>query len=444
MISLDPGLVTIIMLMGVILFVFTGYPIAFAMGGLALLMGLLLFGVPVFSLMYDRVFDIIGKFVYIAIPLFILMGMMLERTGIVDRMYQALYLWLGGFRGGLAIMTVVIGTILGACVGIVGASVTMLTLVALPSMIKRGYSKSLAAGSVCAAGTLGTLIPPSIVMVIYGPMAQVSVGKLFMGAFIPGLILSASYCSYIGIRSLLTPAIAPAIPAEERPGPFIKKTWMLIAAIAPTALIIMAVLGSIFLGVAPPTEAAGVGAFAAILLSIAYRKFSFRVLAEAALSTLRITSAIYLIAALSVAFVGVFMAAGGGDVIQGIILSVPFGRWGAFIAIQAIIFMLGFVLDIMGILFIMIPIIAPLVPLLGFDPVWFGMITMINFQAAYMSPPLAPTIFYFKSSLSHELGVTMGDIFRGITPFLILIIVVLCLCVIFPDLILWLPSRMVG
>lgn len=444
MIDMHPQLATLIMLGGILVVVLIGYPIALSVGGFALVMGLLVYGTPVFSLMYARVFEIIGSYVFLAVPLFVLMGTVLERTGIADKMYDAFYLWLGGFSGGLGVVTILLGTILAACVGVIGASVTMLALVALPAMVRRGYSKSLAAGAVCAGGCLGTLIPPSIAMVVYGPMAQVSVGRLFMGGIVPGLTLAALYCIYIGVRSRFQPSIAPAIPAEERGVPFTEKTWKLMVAVAPTSLLIIAVLGTIFLGIAPPTEAAAVGALAAILLSVAYRKFSVRSLQEACLRTLRVSSMIFLIASLSVAFIGVFLGAGGGRVIQDLVLAVPGGRWGAFIAMQAAIFVLGFFIDLTGIIFIMIPIIAPLVSLLGFDPVWFGIITMLNFQLAYLTPPLAPALFYFKGAAGAEFGITMGDIYRGAMPHLALVVATLLLCVAFPDLILWLPGRMLG
>ena len=263
MIDIGPELVTIIMLGGVLVGVLTGLPLAVILGALALLVGYMIWGPQIIMLIYPRIFSILTNYILLAVPLFIFMGLMLERSRIADRLFDALYLWLGGLRGGLAISTVLIGTVLAACVGIIAASVTMLTLVALPAMIKRGYSKELATGTVCAGGTLGILIPPSIMLVLYGPMAQISVGKLFFGAFIPGFTLSGLYISYILIHSLVKPQIAPAVPKEARQVPFLKKTTLLITALLPTALLILSVLGVIFMGIAPPTEAAAVGAFAA-------------------------------------------------------------------------------------------------------------------------------------------------------------------------------------
>lgn len=443
MIDISPELVTILMLGGVLVGVMIGYPLAIPVGALGLIFGFLLFGTPVFDLLYARLFKLINNYALLAIPLFVFMGVMLERSGIAEKMYNALYLWLSGLRGGLAIITVLIGTILAACVGIIGASVSMLALLALPAMLRRGYDKSLASGAVCAGGCLGILIPPSIMLVIYGPMANISVGKLFMGAFIPGFILSGLYMTYIAIRCFLQPQIAPAVPIAERQVPFLKKTAMLATSLVPPGLLVLAVLGSIFFGIAPPTEAAAVGAFAATLLTIAYRRFNFGVLKETATQTLMVTSMILLIGGLSFVFVGVFIPAGGNKVVKELILAAPGGRWGAFVMVMFIIFLLGFFIDWIGIVFIMVPILAPIAPELGFDPLWFALMICVNLQMAFMTPPMAPAIFYLRGAAPANLGVTMGDIIRGVFPFVGLIIIGLGLCVVFPQIILWLPAQMI-
>ncbi len=443
MIDLSPEIITIMMLGGVLVGVLIGYPLAIPVGALGLIFGFLLFGTPVFDLLYARLFKLINSYALLAVPLFVFMGVMLERSGIAERMYAALYLWLSGIRGGLAIITVLMGTVLAACVGIIGASVSMLALLALPSMVKRGYSKSLASGAVCAGGTLGILIPPSIMLVIYGPMANISVGKLFMAAFIPGFILSALYCIYIALRCFFQPSIAPAVPVEERAVPFMKKTTMLVTSLVPPGVLILAVLGSIFFGIAPPTEAAAVGAFAATILTVAYRRFSFKVLKATATQTLLVTSMILLIGGLSFVFVGVFIPAGGAKVVNEVIMGAPGGCWGAFAVVMFIIFLLGFFIDWIGIIFIMVPILAPIAPALGFDPLWFAMMIIINLQMAFMTPPMAAAIFYLRGSAPAELGVTMGDIIRGVFPFVGLIMIGLGLCVAFPQLILWLPAQMI-
>ena len=443
MIELSPEIVAIVMMGGILLGVLTGFPLAIPIGGMGVIFGYLLFGATAFDIIYSRVFSLVTSYTLLAVPLFIFMGGMLERSGIAEKMYDALYLWLGGLRGGLAIVTVLIGTIMAATVGIIAASITMLTLVALPAMIQRGYSKSLASGAICAGGCLGILIPPSIMLVIYGPMAWISVGKLFMAAFIPGLVLSGLYITYIAIRSLLQPEIAPPVPVEERRVPFIKKTAVLIVSMVPPGLLILSVLGAIFMGIAAPTEAAAVGALVATILAIAYRRFNLQVLKVTALQTLRLTSMILLIGSCSFAFVGIFLSAGGGKVVEGLILATPGGRWGAFAVVMFIIFLLGFFIDWIGILFIIIPIISPLAPVLGFDPLWFAMMICVNLQMSFMTPPFAPGIFFLRGAASSELGVTMADIIRGVIPFVILVMIGLGLCVAFPQIILWLPAQMI-
>ncbi len=444
MIDISPEMIAIIMMGGVLVGVLTGYPLAPVVAGIALVVGFLTWGgLQVTDLFYSRMWGLIRNYVILAAPLFIFMGLMLERSGIAERMYEALYLWLGGLRGGLAITTVVIGTILAACVGIIGASVTMLALIALPAMVKRGYGKAIASGSVCAGGTLGILIPPSIMLVLYGPMAEISVGKLFMAAFVPGLVLSGLYCTYIAIHCLLKPEIAPAVPVEDRAAPFIKKTTLLLTSMVPPVLLVLAVLGSIFFGVAPPTEAAAVGAFAAILLALAYRRLTFQALKDTAFLTLRVTSKVLFVAVCAFMFVGVFLGLGGGNVVENVILGAPGGRWGAFALVMFVVFILGMFIDWLGIIFIMVPIISPLAPALGFNELWFAMMICVNLQMSFMTPPFAYAIFFLRGAAPPELGVTTADIIRGVIPFVFLIMVGLGLCAAFPQIILWLPGMMI-
>ena len=443
MIDISPEVITLILFGGILFGVFIGYPLAFPIGGIALIVGLLVFGEGTLPILYSRLFGLIHNYILVAVPLFIFMGIMLEHSGIAERMFEVLYVWLSGLRGGLAIITVLIGTILAATVGIIGASISMLALVALPAMLKRGYDKSIASGAVVAGGCLGILIPPSIMLVIYGPMAQISVGKLFMAAFFPGFTLSALYCTYIGLRCLLQPRLGPAMPPEERSVPWGQKISMLLVSLLPPAILILSVLGVIFLGIAPPTEAAAVGAFISTILAIIYRRFSWRVLRETSIQTLRLTSMILLIGGMSYALVGIFLRAGCGDVVADLILATPGGRWGAFSVVMFIIFILGFFIDWIGILFIMIPIISPLAPALGFDSLWFGMMICVNLQMAFMTPPLAQGLFFLRGAADPSLGITMGDIIRGAFPYVGLIMICLLLCTFFPQIILWLPSMMI-
>jgi tripartite ATP-independent transporter DctM subunit len=319
----------------------------------------------------------------------------------------------------------------------------MLTLIALPSVIKRGYSKSLAGGTCCAGGVLGILIPPSIMIVIYAFMASLPIGKLLFGAFFPGFTLAFLYLIYIAVRSYLEPDIGPPVPPELRTVPFLRKMKMLLVSLVPPAILVMAVLGVIFFGIAAATEAAGVGAFAATLLTIAYRRFNWQVLSAVMTSTTKLCGFILLVGAMSFAFTGVFLGAGGGKVVSDAITAMPGGRWGAFLAIQFIVFLLGFFIDWIGIVFIMVPIMTPMFEALGFDPVWAAIMVCVNLQTSFMTPPFAMAIYICKGAADPALGVSIADIIRGVIPFVLLILVGMVLMVMWPDIILWLPSKMI-
>jgi len=444
MIELKAELATVIMLGALIVGLFIGFPLAFVIGTIGLAVGFTKFGLPILNMLYSRAIDgVLFNYIFVAVPCFIFMGIMLERSGIGDQLFNAMYVWLGGLRGGLALVTMIIGTIMAATVAIIAASVTMLAVAALPPMIKRGYDKGLAAGTVAAGGCLGILIPPSVMLVLYGPMAQISVGKLFFAAFLPGFLLSGLYMLYIVLTSYINPAVAPAVPAQERAMPLSKKISMLVTSLLPTAVLILAVLGVIFLGVAPPTDAAGAGALAATLLVIVYRKFSWKVLKETCIETLRVTGFINLIVIMAFCFVGVFIGIGGGDVTTRFILATPGGKWGAFVVIQLIVFILGFFMDWIGIVFLVVPIATPIAKALGFDAVWFAMMICINLQSSFLTPPFAYAIFIIRGTAPPELGISMSDIIRGVIPFVILILVGSALCIAFPQIITWLPGMMI-
>jgi tripartite ATP-independent transporter DctM subunit len=442
--ELSPELVTIIMLGGVLVFVMTGFPLAYVIGAIGVAMGIFLAGFAgVGEIFILRTYRLMVNYVLFAVPLFVFMGSMLERSGIIEKLYATLYLWLGGFRGGLAVVTVLVGTVMAATVGVITASVTLLTLVALPSMIKRGYSKSFAASACTAGGILGILIPPSIMIVVYGPMAEVSVGKMFFGAFIPGFILATGYTTYIVIRAIAQPGIGPPVPIEERAVPFLKKTGMLLISLVPPAILIMSVLGAIFFGIASPTEAAAAGAFMATILTIAYRRFNWTVLKDVMTTTLRLSGFILLVGCMSFAFVGVFLGYGCGEVVTDFILGMPGGKWGAFGIIMFIVFLLGFFIDWIGILFIMVPIITPIFETLGFHPIWAAVIVCVNLQTSFMTPPFAMGIYICRGAADPSLGIVVMDIIRGIIPYVIIVLIVIVLLCIFPQLITWLPGLMV-
>ncbi len=446
MIALSPEIITILMLGGVLVLVLTGFPIGLVIGSVAFLVGTFIFGPKItFSILYSRLYELTLNYPYLAVPLFTFMGVILQHSGIAEDLYDALYEWLSGFKGGLAVVTVIVGTLLAACLGTITASVTILTLIALAPMVKRGYDKSLASGTIVASGTLGILIPPSIMLVVYGPQAGVSVGRMFMGAIFPGLILSGLYISYITIRCILNPKLGPPIPEKERShissG---QKTLKLLKAVTPTLLIIIAVLGTIYTGIAPPTEAAAMGSFAVVILAIVYRKFTWDLVKHSALEVLRVSAFVLLIAGLSYAFVGVFMSAGCGDVVTKLIMSVPGGRWGAFTMVMVIVFVLGMFIEWIGIVFIIVPVFSPILLKLGFDPLWAAMMICINLQMAFQTPPMAMSIFVCRGTAPPELGLNMADIIKGVIPFIMLIIFCLVLCILFPQIITWLPQKMIG
>lgn len=443
MVELSPEMMTILMFGVLLAGILLGYPLAIVIGGVGMFAGIAFLGPVVFKMFPLRILGLMSDYVLLAVPLFIFMGTMMEISGTGEKLYGALYLWLGGLRGGLAIATILMGTILAACVGVIAASTVMIGLIALPSMIQRGYNRALASGSVCAGGTLGILIPPSVMLVFYGPMASLSVGKLFMGAFMPGLLLSALYILYIAIRSLLEPRIAPPMPAAERAVPLLKKIRILLTGLVPPVFMILAVLGSIFFGVASPTEAAAIGALASAILALAYRRLNWAILNKTMLQTLRTTCMAFLIGWGATMFTGTFLRVGGGEVVTNLVLATPGGKWGAFFVIMFIIFILGMFIDWIGILFIMVPIITPIGDVLGFDPIWFALMVCINLQMSFMTPPFAYAIFYVKGIAKPEWGLTTADIIRGVIPFVALIIIGLVLSAIFPQIILWLPRLMI-
>ncbi|QEN09530.1 TRAP transporter large permease subunit [Oceanispirochaeta crateris] len=442
-IILSPEFLTIGMFSVLFLGVLTGFPLAIPIGGAGLLFGFMMFGDASFDMIYTRVYAQLTNTGFMAVPLFVFMGGMLERSGIAKRMYESLYVSFGRFRGGLAIVSIMIGTIMAACIGVIAASISMLAMVALPVMIKRGYDKGLATGCICAGGTLGILIPPSIMLIVYGPAAWISVGKLFTAAFGPGLMLSGLYMLYIAIRAFFQPSIAPAISKEEEGNySFLQKVKMLVVSLLPTMVLILSVLGAIYTGIAAPTEAAAVGAVISIVLTVLYRQFSFKALMEVSLSTIKLTCMVLLIASMSTAFVSVFLSGGGGDVVKDFILGFPGGKWSVFAMIMLVTFALGAFIDWVGIIFVLVPILSPIIPILGFDPLWFAMMIIVNLQMSFLTPPFAYAMFFLKGAADPELGIETKDIIRGMLPFVGIVAIGLVLMIIFPQIVLWLPSRM--
>ena len=435
-------LLVALMFVGVVLGSFTGFPIAFVLGSLGLGFGIFLMDLPVLgSLFLTRIWGLICEPILAAVPLFIFMGCMIEKSGLAELLYDTIYHWLGPVRGGLALATVVFCTIFAATTGIVGASVTAMGLLALPTMLKRGYDIPLATGCICAGGTLGILIPPSIMLIIYGPAGGVSVAQLYAGAFIPGFVLSALFMGYIGIRSWMNPKLCPALPPEEREKRTLKDyLHQGLTSLLPTLFLILAVLGTIFFGICAPTEAAGIGALGSIILAAVYRRFNLGMLKDVSLITFRITAMILFVTVGASLFTSVFLYGGGGSAITDLLMKWNLGPWGVLAVVLVIVFFLGALIDWIGILLIIVPIFSPLLKSLGFDPLWVGLLICVNLQMSFLTPPFAYAIFYLKGIAPPQ--VQLSHIIRGVFPYVLLQATGLILCILFPQLCLWLPSLM--
>ena len=439
--SLDQ-LVAIVMMVLLLGMVICGIHLSFGLMFMAITFGLIFMGGSFFPMSMMGFFGTMESEVLIAVPLFVFMGTILEKTEIAEAAYQSLHEIFGKVRGGLAFATIITCTVFAACTGVIAATVTTMTLLAVPAMLKRKYDKGLATGLVCAGGSLGILIPPSVMLVMYGPIANLSVARLFAGALFPGLLLASLYVLYIGIAAWLKPQIAPAITTNEfriKGG----KLWGKAALnMLPAMFLIIAVLGSIIGGIATPTEASAVGCFAALILAAAYRKLTYQNVKEAAYSTLIVTTMVLFIIMGAAIFNSVFLFLGGGELIKNMLMSLPFGKWFVLFTMMFILFIGGFFISYQGLLFILVPIFLPVVATLGFDPIWFGILVCVNLQMSFLTPPFAYAIFFVKGAAPPE--VKTSDIYRGVIPFVFLQIVGLVSCIVFPEIILWLPRVTLG
>jgi tripartite ATP-independent transporter DctM subunit len=429
--------ITLLMFGSLLLVLICGMPVAFACGSIGMIFTVVLLGPSGASLGVVRTFTLMNNYLLAAIPLFIFMAAILERSGIMEELYEVIYRWMGGIRGGVASATVVACTILAAMVGVIGASETTMSMIALPEMFKRGYNKRLAIGAVLAGGTLGILIPPSVLMIVYGLVANESIGQLYAGSFLPGLLLSGLFIAYITIRCWIRPEMGPAVPLEERMK-LIEKIKIARGIIVPMALVVI-VLGVMFVGIASPTEAAGVGAFGSIVIVTLQRKFSWAKLYEASENTLRATSMVLWTIFGANLFVALYVAVGGATFVEDSLLGSGLGPWGVLLFMQAILLFLGCFLDWVGILMLCVPIFVPIIKKLGFDPIWFGVLYGVNMQISFLSPPFGYALFYLAGSVGPRLGITTREIWWSAIPFIGLQLVGLALCIIFPQIILWVP-----
>ena len=423
------------MLVGLVL----GLPIAFVLGGIGAISTFFLWGPQALFAIIARTFGQMQSFMLVAIPLFIFMGVVLEGSGLGDRLYTAMQRWLGPLRGGLAIGTVLICALIAAMTGISGAATVMMGVISLPAMLKRGYDSRLAVGSIAAGGALGVLIPPSVIMIIYGMMVEVSVGGLYAGGVLPGLLLAFLFVVYIGIRAAIQPKLAPALPPEERAN-WREKLVSLKGVILPILLVI-AVLGVIFAGIASPTEAAAIGAAGSLGCAAIYRNLTWQLMKKACIETMKLNCMVLWIMIGASAFTGVYTAIGAPDLAQKVIAGLEINRWLVLVIIQVTYFILGCFLDPTGILMITVPIYVPVIKALGFDPLWFGVLFVMNMEMGFLTPPFGFNLFYMKALVPKS--ITMQDIYRSIIPFVALQAIGLALVMIFPQIATWLPSLLI-
>ncbi len=422
--------------------IFLGTPIAFALMSTAFVFGLMRFGGKAVDVFLYKVDDIAGASVLAAVPLFVFMGAMLERSGIAERLFEAIHLWTRRLPGGLAVGTVAMCVVFAACSGVIGATETVVGLLATPAMLRHGYDKGLISGTITAGGSLGAIIPPSVVVIILSAVSELPLGDLFVGMLVPGLLMAGLYIVYIVLRCRIDPRAGPPAPDPDARMGTAEKLRFTGAALFPPLLLVVAVLGSIMAGVAAPTEAAAVGAVATAALTACYGRLTRAVAVEAAVKTLSITAMILTIVVGGTMFASVFLSSGGFDAVRAVLAYWDLGAWGTLALVLFLVFLAGFVLDGLSIILIVVPIGLPLVVGFGFDPVWFAVLFLVVKQTSYLTPPMAGAIFYFRAIAPPEIA--LADMYRGVVPFILLDLVVLALVAAFPGLALWLPARLFG
>ena len=428
---------------------FIGFPVAFTFGAVAVFFGmaagiieafndgeLLIDGIDnglmMFAMMPHRIWSIMNNTILMAIPLFILMGLILQKTKLAERLLESMGYLFGEIRGGLAISTVLVGSLLAASTGVVGASVVAMGVISLPVMLKYNYSKNLSTGTICAAGTLGQIIPPSIVLIILGDVFNVPVGDLFKAALMPGLVLVAAYVAYILVAAYINPQIGPPVKLERQEGESKKQQVIsaLFSIIPPLSLIII-VLGSIFAGIATPTESSAIGCAGAVILAVLYRKFSFAMLMESSKETVKITAMVFAILIGATAFSMVFTYTGADALIEHFMLSLPGDKWGFIIMAMLSIMVLGFFIDFVEISYIIVPILVPISEVIGINPIWFAILIAMNLQTSFLTPPFGFSLFYLKGVAPE--GIKTTDIYKGVIPFIIIQVLVLASIVVYPN-----------
>ena len=433
--SIDAALFMFAPLMALL---FLGVPVAFALITVAAVFGLWHFGDSVVHLFVGKVQEIAASHALAAAPLFVFMGAMLERSGTAERLFEVIHMWTRRLPGGLAVGTIIMCVLFAASSGVVGATETVVGMLAIPVMLRHGYDKGLISGTICAGGSLGSIIPPSVLVVILSLIAEIGIGDMFAGMLFPGLILAGLYVLYILIRCGVDPKIAPRVSEADDTMPLGAKLRLTLVALLPPIALIFLVLGTILGGMAVPTEAASMGAVGAVVLTLLYRNFTWAVLKQSILKTISITAMILSILLGGTMFSSVFIGTGGLVAAERAIEVLQLGGWGTLILILLMAFLAGFVMDVLSIILIVVPIAVPLMTGFGFDIIWFFILLLITLQTSLLTPPMAGAIFYLRAIAPPE--ITLRDMYRGMTPFILLHFVVLGLVMVFPELALWLPE----
>jgi len=438
---MTPEVASMIMLGFVVAGIVLGIPVAYVLCGIPLIFGFIFFGDKIFPMYVSMGYSMLRTYSLVCVPLFIFMGTILERSGVAENLYKTLFYMLGGVRGGLAITTIIVGTIFGACTGIVGAAIVTIGLLALPSMLKRGYHKELACGPVLCAGGLGLLIPPSLVMILYGSTAGLNIATLFIGGIGPGVLLALMFIIYIVIRVRVKPEMAPVISAEERAEVTGRQlVRMALTSVLPPVFLIFAVMGTLFMGIAGPSEAGAMGAIGALIVCAIGRKLNLKVVQDSLMSALKITSFVLFIVLGGKMFQGVFMRLGGGDVISNVLLGMPGGIFGVMVGALVIVWLAGCFMDYLALIYILAPILHPLMVSVGVDPIYFGCMFATALQIGNMTPPFAYSVFYLKGIAPPE--ITIGDLYRAAVPFVLLQTAGVIILLFVPKIITWLPAMM--
>ena len=430
-------LITLLMVGSIAVLLIMGLPLAFVTGFVALSFAVGNFGLNGIFLIESRIVTLVREFVLVAVPMFILMASVLERSGVARDLYRAMHIWSGGLRGGLAIQTMVVAVLMAAMTGIIGGEIILLGLVALPEMLRRNYDKGLAIGTICAGGSLGTMIPPSIVLIIYGLTANVDIGRLFLATVFPGLLLASIYIAYIVIRCQRDHTLGPLAPLAERNLPRAEKLHLLRGLVLPLG-VAAGVLGSIYMGIASVSEAAGMGAVGAIASAAVRRELSWTMLRGALFQTMNTCGMLLWITFGATALIGVYNLLGGDTFIKGLITGLPLPPLGIIVVMMAVLMVLGLFMDWIGICLLTMPIFVPVVIALGYSPIWFGILFCMNMQISYLTPPFGPAAFYLKGVAPE--GINLSDIYRALWPFIGLQAIGLAIVLFFPEVALWLPE----